>query len=52
MSKSIILGIRNISDRSDAAMIIPGDIPLMSSEIENRLATQGWMDGSWGIYGK
>ena len=30
MSKSIILGIRNISDRSDAAMIIPGDIPLMS----------------------
>ncbi len=32
MSESIILGIKNVSLNSDAAMIIPGDIPLMGSE--------------------
>ena len=32
MSASIILGINNVSDNSDAAMIIPGDIPLMTSD--------------------
>jgi molybdenum cofactor cytidylyltransferase len=37
MSESIILGIINISSNSDAAMIIPGDIPLMSSEYLNGL---------------
>ena len=31
MSASIILGINNVSEDSDAAMIIPGDIPLMAS---------------------
>lgn len=37
MSESIILGIKNVSLNSDAAMIIPGDIPLMSSEYLNNL---------------
>lgn len=37
MSESIILGIENVSHNSDAAMIIPGDIPLMSSEYINNL---------------
>ena len=32
MSESIILGIKNVSLNSDAAMIIPGDIPMMKSE--------------------
>ena len=32
MSESIILGIKNVSLNSDAAMIIPGDIPLMGAE--------------------
>ena len=32
MSESIILGIKNVSLNSDAAMIIPGDIPMMGSE--------------------
>jgi molybdenum cofactor cytidylyltransferase len=37
MSASIILGIMNISDDSDAAMIIPGDIPMMTSNYLNDL---------------
>ena len=37
MSESIILGIKNISDSSDAAMIIPGDIPMMTSDNLNSL---------------
>ena len=32
MSESIILGIKNVSLNSDAAMIIPGDIPMMVPE--------------------
>ena len=32
MSASIVLGIKNLSNNSDAAMIIPGDIPLMTSD--------------------
>ena len=37
MSESIILGIKNISDSSDAAMIIPGDMPMMTSDNLNSL---------------
>ena len=37
MSESIILGIKNVSLNSDAAMIIPGDIPLMTAGCLNRL---------------
>lgn len=37
MSQSIILGIRNVSENSDAAMIIPGDLPMMSSDYLNSL---------------
>ena len=37
MSESIILGIKNVSGNSDAAMIIPGDIPMMKAGCLNRL---------------
>jgi molybdenum cofactor cytidylyltransferase len=37
MSESIILGLKNISGNSDAAMIIPGDIPLMTADCLNHL---------------
>ena len=37
MSESIILGIKNVSGNSDAALIIPGDMPLMTSDCLNRL---------------
>lgn len=37
MSQSIILGIKNVSENSDAAMIIPGDLPMMSSDYLNSL---------------
>ncbi|WMT50673.1 MAG: nucleotidyltransferase family protein [Ferroplasma sp.] len=37
MSQSIILGIKNVSENSDAAMIIPGDLPMMPSDYLNSL---------------
>lgn len=50
MSESIILGIRNVSDSSDAAMIIPGDIPLMSSDYLNALINH-FIESGKGISG-
>ena len=48
--------IRAYMDRAVSMMIKKsqktGFLTYNASEIENRLATQGWMDGSWGIYGK
>ncbi len=37
MSSSIINGIKNISINSEAAMIIPGDMPLVNNNIINKL---------------
>jgi len=37
MSSSIINGIKNISINSEAAMIIPGDMPLINKNIINKL---------------
>jgi molybdenum cofactor cytidylyltransferase len=50
MSESIILGINNISNESDAAMIIPGDMPMMAADCLNRLI-EHFNDSGKGIAG-
>ena len=50
MSESIILGIKNVSINSDAAMIIPGDIPMMTSDYLNSLINH-YIESRKGIAG-
>jgi len=50
MSSSIINGIKNISIYSNAAMIIPGDMPLINNNIINELI-EYFNKNSYGIIG-